>query len=102
MALQHDITIDGGIVVPSAYVRLFGVDVERRGGGVIMNIRANVYRNRQARLDDPDGAAGYSLFVQTTDQAAIRDIFNTRNSIAAIYAFLKTQASLAGATDVIE
>ncbi len=101
MALQHDIDIEGGVVIPSAYARLTTIYVERRGGEIIAEVGVNVYRDKATRDVNPEGMVASHLTFQVRG-AAVTNALNSPNTIGLLYTWLKTQREFTGATDVLE
>lgn len=101
MALQVNVTAQGGVSVTNAYVRISEVTGYKNyaDGKYYMTIGLKVLKNaiEAAKVDPP----GVAIPVPTVDQEKCElSLVSTDNALVQAYAYLKTLAKFAGAVDV--
>mgnify|MGYP003324917964 CR=1 FL=1 len=121
MALQKNITLDGGIVANNCYVRIHSVEADRQNGDSdwSLKILVNVYKDADARnakspalkdgdgnVVEPEGSTG-SGAVHLNDKIKNKEYkfsydpdSEQGDLIALAYAKLKTHEDFSGASDV--
>ncbi len=94
MAFQMNVTLDSGIVVTDAYVKIMYV----RASIDTVTAYLKAYKDRNSMLDGYPQIEGYAKTVSFTPEIGL----NKGDFVTQGYAFMKSQDEFKDATDVLE